>query len=155
MKSVLVDTSFIVALLDRDERAHSRCKSALRGLSAPLISCEAVIAEACYLLRNIPGAQDAVLANVSNGSFQIAFDLSLQSIRVRALLRQYGRVPMDLADACLVCMAEEFETGRILTLDNDFNIYRWAGNKRFEMLLLPQISSSTAANRVKHGRELR
>ena len=52
-----------------------------------------------------------------------------------APMKKYSNVPMSLADACLVIMAEKLQTGRILTLDRDFEIYRWGKNRPFELLL--------------------
>ena len=114
MKPVLLDTGGIVALLDRSERHHGDCAKILSGLSRPLITCEAVIAEACHLLGRIPGAVDAVFKNIWSGNI---------------------RIPMAFADACLVCMAEDFKVGDILTLDSDFEIYRWSSRKTFTILV--------------------
>jgi predicted nucleic acid-binding protein len=134
---ILLDTGFIVALLDRSERHHAACKQIVQGLSAPLITCEAVLAEACFLLRGLAGAPEAVLKNVEDGIFQVPFRLSAASRSVRILLKKYAGVPMDLADACLVCLADEAGTGEILTLDSDFRVYRWRKNRRFELLVSP------------------
>jgi predicted nucleic acid-binding protein len=60
---ILLDTGVVVALLDRSERHHQRCVDALATVRGPLVTCEAVITEACYLLRNQPGASDIVLQN--------------------------------------------------------------------------------------------
>lgn len=135
MKPVLLDTSVIVALLDRSEKNHASCATALRNLHSPLLTCEAVLAEACYLLRNLPGASEAVIENVSAGIFQIPFQLSQESSRVKQTLRKYRDRPIDLADACLVCLADEFQCPDILTLDSDFHFYRWGRNKPFHLLL--------------------
>ena len=135
MKHVLVDTGCIVALLDRSERNHERCVSVVEDLSASLVTCEAVIAECCYLLGDISGAPDAVLENVARGIFAIPFRLADDADRVRELMSKYRKVPMDLADACLVALAEELGTGEILTLDKDFTIYRWRRNRPFKNLL--------------------
>jgi predicted nucleic acid-binding protein len=132
---VLLDTGCIVALLDRSERNHQRCAEVVEELSAPLVTCEPVIAEACWLLRDIDGAADAVLENVETGMFEVPFRLASRARAVRALMKKYRRVPMDLADACLVDLAEELDSGRILTLDSDFEIYRWRKNRAFELLL--------------------
>ena len=134
MKPVLLDTGVIVALLDRQEKLHPACADCVRSLEAPLITCEAVIAECCYLLRNLPGASEAVIENVSAGIFQIPFQLSRESAGVKQILRKYRDRKIDLADACLICLAAEFATADILTLDNDFKIYRWGGNKPFRLL---------------------
>ena len=135
MSPVLLDTSCIVALLDRSERCHRRCVEAVTNLEATLVTCEAVIAESCYLMRTTTGAVDAILANVDRGVFQIPFRLTDSMKRARSLLRRYSKVPMDFADACLVCIANELKTGRILTLDRDFEVYRWHRNRSFEMLI--------------------
>jgi predicted nucleic acid-binding protein len=132
---VLLDTGFIVALLDRSERHHERCKAALRSLSGPLLTCEAVITEACYLLRGEAGASDAILENIERGAFLIPFRLDESAPGVRALMKRYARVPMDFADACLVSLADTFGTGRILTLDSDFQVYRWRRTRTFEILV--------------------
>jgi len=135
VKPVLLDTGCIVAVLDRSERNHRRCADIVAELDAPLVTCEAVITEACYLLRNLAGAADAVLENVEQGVFEIPFRLDRASAAIRTLLRRYAGVPMDFADACLVNMAEELDTGRILTLDDDFRIYRWRRSRVFDRVL--------------------
>lgn len=135
MKPILLDTSAIVALLDRSENAHQACAEAIHEVEAPLISCEAVIAESCYLLRNLPGAPEAVIDNVAAGIFQIPFQISKEAAAVKHILRKYRDRNIDLADACLIRLADEFETADILTLDNDFTIYRWGKNKPFRTLL--------------------
>jgi predicted nucleic acid-binding protein len=104
-------------------------------LNAPLVTCEAVIAEACWLLRRLRGASEAVLQNVEEGTFGIPFRLEAASRPLRTLLKKYAKVPMDLADACLVCLAEQLDTGRILTLDGDFRVYRWRKTRAFELLI--------------------
>jgi len=135
VKPILVDTGFIVALLDRSERYHEQCVQTLDDLTGPLVTCEAVIAEACYLLRSFSGASEAILQNIERGVFQIPLRLDAEVLAIRTLLKKYRNIPMDLADACLVCLADRLETGRILTLDSDFSIYRWRKNRIFENLI--------------------
>jgi uncharacterized protein len=134
VKPALLDTGVIVALLDRSEKFHQACADALHEILAPLITCEAVIAESCYLLRSLPGAPEAVLENVSAGIFQIPFQLSRDAPGVKQVLRKYRDREIDLADACLIRLADEFETPDIFTLDKDFAIYRWRKNKPFRLL---------------------
>lgn len=135
MKATLLDTGAIVALLDRDERHHERCVDTISGLIGPLVTCEAAIAEACYLLRHTSGAPEAIIKNVANGVFRIPMRLSDQTKAVEKLLRKYRNVPMALADACLVDLADQMDTGQILTLDRDFEIYRWRSRRKFELLI--------------------
>jgi predicted nucleic acid-binding protein len=89
VKPVLLDTGVIVALLDRSERFHQACAEAVRELEAPLITCEAVIAESCYLLRNLVGAAEAVIENVAAGIFQVPFQLSREAVGLKQVLRKY------------------------------------------------------------------
>jgi len=131
----LLDTGCIVALLDRSEQHHRECVDVVSALAAPLITCEAVIAESCYLLRGIEGAAAAVLENVDRGIFQIPYRLSGNAAGAIRLMRKYADAPMDFADACLVDLASDYQTGRILTLDADFRVYRWGRNRPFELLL--------------------
>jgi len=131
---VLLDTGVVVACLDASESRHQASIQAVCQLERPLVTCEAVLAESCYLLRGLAGAPQDVMANVSAGIFQIPFQLSAESDAVRSILKKYRDRRIDLADACLIRIAEEFETGDILTLDKDFLIYRWGRNKPFQLL---------------------
>jgi predicted nucleic acid-binding protein len=100
-----------------------------------LVTCEAVIAESCYLLRNLSGAAEAVLENVARGVFLIPFQLSRAATPVQKLMRKYSDQPADFADACLVHLADELNTGEILTLDRDFAHYRWRKTRSFQLLI--------------------
>ena len=131
MKPVLLDTGVIVALLDRSERRHADCVEALDGTRAPLVTCEPVIAEACYLTRSLPAAPEAILQNVADGTFQIPMQLSRSAAAIQRIMRKYRDQDVDLADACLIHLASELRTGEILTLDSDFKVYRWGANRPF------------------------
>lgn len=134
MKPVLLDTGVIVALLDRSEKFHKACAQTVREVEAPLVTCEAVITESCYLLRNLSGASEAVIENITAGIFQVPFQLSRDTAGVKQVLRKYKDRKIDLADACLIRLADQFGTADILTLDQDFTIYRWGKNKPFRVL---------------------
>ncbi len=136
-KPILLDTGVIVALLDRSERRHKECAKIVTKLKNPLITCEPVITEACYILRKLHGAPESILANVENHIFQIPWTLSGNEKQVSELLKKYSKVPMDFTDACLVSMAEHFDTGEILSLDSDFKVYKWKRKKEFKILIPP------------------
>ena len=135
MKPILLDTGPIVALLDPTDGFHSVCSQAIGNLAAPLVTCEAVIAESCYLLRNLRGGPEAVLENVAAGVFQIPLALPQAARGVKRVLQRYGDGEIDLADACLVHLANELGTGEIFTLDRDFHIYRWGKNNAFQLII--------------------
>jgi predicted nucleic acid-binding protein len=137
MKPVLLDTGPIVALLDRSERRHQECADLVERLEAPLVTCEAVVAEACYLLRGMKGASESVLENVERGNFLVPYRVAGRAAKLAHLIKKYSDRPMDFADACLVDMSGELSTSQILTLDGDFRFYRWGRNRAFELLISP------------------
>ena len=102
-----------------------------------MVTCEAVVSESCFLLRHIPGAPEEVLKNLEQGVFEISFELTASVSVIRNLMRKYVDTPIDFADACLIQMADELNTGDILTLDSDFLHYRWRKTRPFN-LLIPQ-----------------
>lgn len=135
MNAVLVDTGPIVALLDRAQPQHHQCVDALCAVRDPLVTCEAVLAEACYLVRKLKGATGDLLRDVGQGRYLIPYRLADRWAPVARLMAKYADVPMDLADGCLVDLAAQLNTGRIITLDRDFRVYRWHRNRPFELLL--------------------
>lgn len=132
---VLLDASVIVALFHRREEHHARCAAFFQDFNRPLVTCEPVITESCFLLRRSFGSVDAVLANIESGTFQIPLQLEESASRVRFLMQKYKDIPASLADACLIKLAEDQNTGDILTLDRDFRSYRWGRNRAFRLLL--------------------
>jgi len=132
---VLLDTGVIVALLDRSEQYHEKCKAKVQDIQNPLVTCEAVIAESCHLLRGVAGAPEAIVENVEKGIFQIPFSLPRSATAIRRILRRYRDRQIALADACLICLAEEVRSAQILTLDSDFEIYRWDRKRPFHLLI--------------------
>ena len=135
MKPVLLDTGVIVALLDPSDSFHERCAHALSGLGAALVTCEAVIVESCYLLRHVAGAAESILRSVATREFLLPITLVNSAGSVERILQKYRDREVDLADAWLIHLANEFGTGEILTLDGDFQIYRWGRNNSFHLLV--------------------
>jgi predicted nucleic acid-binding protein len=135
VKPVLLDTSFLVALLNKADTRHSVCAGFHETMDRRLVTCEPVLAESCYLLRSAPAGIDLVLANLEEGIFEIPFRLAASVAQVRSIIEKYKDRPASLADACLVQMADELGTGDILTLDSDFAHYRWRRNRPFNLLI--------------------
>ncbi len=135
MKPVLVDASFLVAVYNKSDRYHARCMRALAAVEEPMATCEAVIAESLHMLRFSHGAAESILASIEQGGVEIPFKLAESSSNVRAIMKKYEDIPADFADACLIRMADELDTGDILTLDSDFRHYRWRRNRPFRMLI--------------------
>lgn len=126
---VLVDTGPLVSLLNRADRYHDWAKAQVEALSPPLVTCEAVLAETCYLLRGLPRAIRELLEWLEQGHVAIRFRLDHEAVAVSRLIDRYANVPMSLADACLVRMTEQYGSARVLTLDSDFRIYRKHGRQ--------------------------
>jgi predicted nucleic acid-binding protein len=123
-RRIILDTGPLVAFLNRQDKHHRWTLKQWEKLPPPLITCEAVLSEACFLLSGFPGGQDAVIALVQRNVLQIAFAPADHVDRIGRLVRKYADAPMPLADACLVRMAELFADSAVLTLDSDFPFYR-------------------------------
>lgn len=124
MPAAIADTGPLVAFLDRAERHHTWTVARIDELEAPLLVCEPVLAEAMHLLARLAAAQDVLLALLENGALSIALRVEDHVPELRRLLRKYRDQPMSLADACIVRMAELYESHSVLTLDSDFLVYR-------------------------------
>lgn len=135
MNPVLVDTSYLVALYDTSDYDHTRCLRAYESLHQSQVTCEAVITESIYMLRFASGAAEALLASVECGALEISFKLTETAGVISSIMHKYRDIPADFADACLIHMANDLDTGDILTLDSDFKHYRWRRNRTFHMLI--------------------
>jgi uncharacterized protein len=139
---ILADTGFFIALGNNGDRYHSRAIQVISTLKEPLITTYPVITETSYILARDAGlaVQFEFLTEVANGTFPV-FDFQRQHLfRMVELMRRYANLPMDLADASLVVLAEHFGHGKILTCDRrDFSVYRWNNNNLFENLLIEEV----------------
>jgi len=134
-QGVLLDTGPIVALLSQNDANHDRARALFAGCVPPFRCCEAVIAEACFLMRKVHAAGPAEVAALGHrGVYDIAISASEHWAPLEALLKKYSDRPISFADACLIRCAEIHHEARILTFDSDFGIYKWARNRKFELL---------------------
>ena len=135
MPAVLVDTGPLVALLDRSDPYHLTCQETLSSLDDSLVTVWPVVTEAMYMLRAYWQAQEALWEMIEIGAVEI-LPLGIDDVpRMKQLMRKYRDLPMDLADAALVRVAERERLRRIFTLDRrDFQIYRPSRIGRFVIL---------------------
>jgi predicted nucleic acid-binding protein len=132
---VLLDTGPIVALLSAADANHDRAMRVFAETAAPFRSCEAVMAEACLLMRKVHADGPAeVLALGRKGVIEIGMSLVSEWAAVEALLGKYADRPASLADACLIRCAELHQEPRLFSFETDFRIYRWARNRKFELV---------------------
>ncbi|MGH2396591.1 MAG: type II toxin-antitoxin system VapC family toxin [bacterium] len=131
MKQTLVDTGPLVALIDKGDADHLRCRDTARQLRGDLVTTWPVITEAMYLLEETPPGQDALLQKVEAGDLILA-DLSAGDLPgIRELMRKYRDQPMDLADASVVRVAQRDSIVDVFTLDKHFRAYRTARGRSF------------------------
>ncbi len=125
---ILVDAGPLVALADRSDAHHAACVKALERMRGPLATVWPALTEAIYLVQRWPRAQAEILTLVETGALRV-LPLGREDIpRVRALMEKYRDLPMDLADAALVRVAERERVRTIFTVDRrDFSVYRPLG----------------------------
>jgi len=132
---ILLDTGPIVAFFDKDDRYHALCLETLKKVREPLLTTWPVITECFYLLDFSHEIQENLWLFIERGGLEI---LPLEKERYplcRDLMRQYKDLPMDLADATLVAMADSLRIPKVFTLDHkDFSIYRFKQNRRFTLI---------------------
>jgi uncharacterized protein len=131
---VVLDAGPLVAILNRDDEFHRWAVAQLNEIHGEIITCETVISETYFLTRHIPGAVSALLSLLDARVVVLRFDLAANLSVIAALIRKYHDVPMSLADACLVRMAELHDGARVFTLDSDFAIYRRHGRQTIPLI---------------------
>jgi predicted nucleic acid-binding protein len=132
---VLIDAGPLVALIDRSDSWHPLCRSALEELDASLTTVWPALAEASHLLKHVVGGRENLLRLMESEIFKLAHLDRGDLPRIRELMLKYHDLPMDLADAALVRVAERDRITTIFTVDRrDFEVYRPAGIARFRIL---------------------
>ncbi|HEY2381070.1 MAG TPA: PIN domain-containing protein [Terriglobia bacterium] len=127
-RNVILDTGPLVALIDRADHHHDWSVSEWDDIQPPMLTCESVISEACFLLDQIQGS-GPVFEMLSRNTIEVAFRLQDHLKLLRTLIRKYANLPMSVADACLVRMAEQIPNSSVFTLDSDFKLYRKHGRQ--------------------------
>lgn len=134
MPDVLVDASALVALLDRDDAQHRRAVNVLKGLRDPLVTVWPALTEAMHLIADTPQGPDTLCDMVIDGALTVLPIEPADLARIKELMRKYRDLPMDSADAALVCAAERSRLTRIFTFDSHFSVYRLPRRTRFTVL---------------------
>ena len=135
MRAVLVDAGPLIALLDRADPAHEACVASLKTLRSPMVTVWPAFTEAMYLLRGSWLAQKALWSSLETDALALAPLDEVDAPRLRELMEKYRDLPMDLADAALVRVAEREDLTTIFTLDRKhFSTYRAGRRRRFSVL---------------------
>lgn len=136
---VIVDSSGLVALLDRHEPDHDRCLAVVAEHGGPLLTTWPAFTEAMYLLHRNAGwaGVDALWRINAAGHLAITEQTEADQARMYELMRSFRDMPMALADASLVTLAEQLRETRVISLDRHFHSYvvTWGrGRHGFELL---------------------
>ncbi len=135
---IIADTGFWLALFDRRDNHHQAVRAFIVTLKEPFITTLPVLTEVCYLLqtRCYPlKATDFLMAQQA-GLFHLFTIGESHLLKMSQLMIEFADLPMDLADASLVLLAEELGHGRIVSTDRrDFHTYRWKNSEPFTNLL--------------------
>ncbi|MEO8359607.1 MAG: PIN domain-containing protein [Vicinamibacteria bacterium] len=132
---ILVDAGPLVALANRADAHHDACVKALQSMRGPLVTVWPAVTEAIYLVQRWPKAQSEILILIETGALRI-LPVGREDVpRIRALMEKYRDLPMDLADATLVRVAERERIKTVFTVDRrDFQVYRPIGLGRFKVV---------------------
>ena len=135
VRTVLIDSGPIVAAVRRQDQHHRWSRAHFESSVEPFVTCEAVISESHFLLEAAPGGTEALYGLLQRGIIAVGFSLRDELMETVRLIRRYRDVPISLADACLVRMAELNEDAVVLTTDSDFRIYRKNGRQVIPLLI--------------------
>ena len=134
MTRIIIDTGPLVAYCNRRDKWHRWVAEQMVTLAPPLLTCEPVLTEACFLIQRAGGRPEDLIRKLAQGGLEIGIDLEEDAVGVTTLMQRYAQTPMSLADACLVRLAERFPDCRLFTLDSDFEHYRRNGRQIIPLL---------------------
>ena len=134
MTRIIVDTGPLVAYFNRRDRWHRWVAEQMSALNQPLVTCEPVLTEACFLIQKAGGRPVDLIRKIAQRSLAIGIDLEEDASGIESLMHRYADTPMSLADACLVRLTERFPDCRLFTLDSDFEHYRRNGRQVIPLL---------------------
>jgi predicted nucleic acid-binding protein len=130
----IADTGFLVAFANRRDRYHDWAVSLAEQITEPLLTCEAVLAEAAFHLQDTW----LVLEMVSEGLVRPALNVSNELPHLLQLAHRYRDRNPDLADLCVIRMSELYPEYSVITVDvKDFRVYR--RNKRERISLITPV----------------
>ncbi len=135
---ISVDSGFLYALVHRHDAWHAWAAAHAGNAAEGWVTTWPVLTEVCHLFHRSlgPAFAAALMDDVADGGTVVWSPGTEQGGRIPALMRKYARLPMDLADASLVLLAEHLGDGRILSTDQrDFGAFRWKNHKPFKNLL--------------------
>jgi predicted nucleic acid-binding protein len=125
--TVLVDTSFLIALFSRRDPNHVWASGLLKRWAPPWRTCDAVLSETCHMIGS--AGMPLLTGFLRDRGLTINCTSEIGLDEVLSLMEKYADIPMSFADACLVRMTEVSPDPTLLTTNTDFRIYRRHGRK--------------------------
>ena len=137
-RQILIDTGPLVAIVSRHDTHHQRCVDELATLSIPLLTCWPVVTEALWLVRHNQAAIVGLFRGFAENLWALA-PIGPEALPwLEAYLKRYHKIGAQLADVCLVYLAERQGIDTVFTLDQrDFSVYRYGRNRRFKIIPPP------------------
>ncbi len=132
-KTVCLDTGPLVAWLSRKDYYHTWAKEKLFQLDSPAITCESVLSETFFLLKNHPMAIEAVQGMIIDGLIDVKPVFQEPENNVLSRMHKYSFIPGSFADLCLVYLYETHQDCHIMTLDRDFLHFRERSGKHLKL----------------------
>jgi len=135
--TAICDTGPLVAYLNRHDPYHKWAVEIMKQVRPPMLTCEAVLTEAVYFLREDDLDVDPLFQMLERGAIRLQFDVSTHWPRIRTLMARYAQ--MDLADASVVVMSELHARSEVFTVDRrDFSIYRRNDRQMIDFVAPPK-----------------
>ena len=131
----LIDSGPIIALFNADDQYFSISRDSLKNYRGNLITTWPVITEAIYMLSFSIAAQSALLEWIERGGISVENLIPEDLKYIKSRMKKYSDLPMDLADASLMCLAERLSVTAIFSIDSDFSIYRTLQGKQLNNLI--------------------
>lgn len=135
MRKILIDSGPLIALFDKSDKYHQVCVDFIKNNPHELLTSLASITEVLHLLDFSRNAQTDFLSWIIAGAVTVE-EIGLEDfVRTKELITKYSDLPMDFADACLVCLGEKYNIDEVATIDSDFEVYRLNKTQTFRTVL--------------------
>lgn len=135
MSSILVDTGPLVAFLREAEADHEWAAEKFQEMPAPFLTCEPVLTETFFLVSKHSGGARRFFNLLGSGLLEVDFPIIREREALWKLIHKYEDLPMSLADACLVRLAELHPSANVFTLDRHFRTYRKNGRQQIPVIM--------------------
>jgi predicted nucleic acid-binding protein len=132
--NAIADTGFLVALFESHDEHHAWAMELAEDIKWPALTCESVLSETVFHVRS----SELPLGMLQSGMLRLAFDLARHLDHLGDLATRYADRHPDLADLCLIRMSELYPRHTVITVDDDFRVYRRNKREAIPLLIPPK-----------------